>query len=229
MKKIAVFTGAGVSAESGIATFRDSVTGLWFNYKVDEVATADALRKTPKKVFDFHNIIRGKLKEVEPNDAHKALVQLEDKYDVTIVTQNVDDLHERAGSKKVFHLHGELFKARNVKTQELYEWRDDLTMTDRAPDGSKLRPHTVLFEEIPYNVQESYEAIVSADILLIIGTSFDIGYTSGLIRSFGGDEIYYVDPKPAMELGNYMPIKFIKKKAVAGVTSLAKKLLKAKS
>lgn len=229
MKKIAIFTGAGVSAESGVATFRNSKTGLWYNYKVDEVATIEALESDPEKVYAFHNMLRSKLNEVEPNDAHKALKLLEDKYEVTISTQNVDDLHERAGSTNVLHLHGELFKSRSMAHDGLlYECRGDLHVGDMSADGHALRPHTVLFGEYPYNMNETFDAFQAADILIIIGTSLNISYTTNMVRWLkAGSQIYYVDPKPSLDLNYYdLPVKYIRKKAVEGVTKLVDKLLK---
>lgn len=229
MRKIAVFTGAGVSAESGVATFRNSKDGLWYNYNVDEVATTEALVSDPKKVYEFHNMLRSKLNEVEPNEAHKALAKLEDKFEVTISTQNVDDLHERGGSTNVLHIHGELFKARSMAHDGLlYECRGDLNVGDMSEDGHALRPHTVLFGEYPYYMNETFDAFQKADILIIIGTSLNISYTTSMVRWLKeGSQIYYIDPKPSPDLSYYnLPVKYIKKKAVEGVTKLVNKLLK---
>lgn len=234
--KIVVFTGAGVSAESGVSTFRDEDNGLWYNYKVEEVATVEGWKKNRAKVLEFHNMLRSKIKDIQPNDAHKALVKLEDKYDVTIVTQNVDDLHERAGSSKVLHLHGELTKARscmyNHKTSPLDEiihiGYNDLNIGDKDPKtGSQLRPHTVFFGELPYNIQESYDAIFEADYLLIIGTSLQITYTIDMLNTSGSrTKVYYIDPKPMRYLDEYgMKITYIEKSAVEGVTALVTELL----
>lgn len=236
-KKIAVFTGAGISAESGVATFRDTGDGLWYNYKIDEVATVEAWRKDRGKVLEFHNMLRSKLKGIEPNDAHKALVKLEDIFDVTIITQNVDSLHEKAGSTNVLHLHGELTKARsclyNHKPSPLDELIDigynDLNLGDKDPKtGSQLRPHTVLFGEFPYNTQEAYDAIGDADYLLIIGTSLQITYTLQLLNTSGSKtKVYYIDPNPSKALDVYgMNIKYIEKSAVEGVTEVVNELLK---
>lgn len=228
MKNITIFTGAGVSAESGVPTFRDSKDGLWYNYKVEEVATIDAWQKYPEKVLEFHNMLRKKLKDVEPNDAHKALVKLENKFNVITITQNVDHLHERAGASNVLHLHGELFKSRSIKDPNtLYDCLDDLNMNDKAPDGSNLIPHTVLFGEYPYNVNESYKAIRNADIIIIIGTSLNISYTPQMLRSLKkGCKIFYVDPSPSNVLKySSASITYIRKNAVEGVTNLVNKLL----
>lgn len=228
MKNITIFTGAGVSAESGVPTFRDSIDGLWYNYKIEEVATIDAWEKYPEKVLEFHNMLRKKLKDVEANDAHKALVKLEKKFNVITITQNVDHLHELAGSSNVLHLHGELFKSRSVKDPNtLYECLGDLNMGDKASDGSNLRPHTVLFGEYPYNIDESYKAIRNADIIIIIGTSLNISYTPQMLRSLkSGCKIYYVDPSPSNALKySSASITYIRKNAVEGVTKLVNKLL----
>jgi NAD-dependent deacetylase len=229
MKKIVILSGAGLDAESGIPTFRDSKHGLWYNYKVDEVATIDGLNSNPEKVFEFHNMLRSKLKKCEPNDAHRALVKLEDTFDVVHITQNISDMLERAGAKNILHLHGELFKARSRKNPNtLYEWHGDLFIDDKGEDGSRLRPHTVLFGEYPYNIDEAYEAINKADILIIIGTSLEIGYIPKLIgATHEMCKIYYVDPNPSNQLKYFrIPIKYIKKKAVDGITKLVKKLIK---
>jgi NAD-dependent deacetylase len=232
MKKIAVFTGAGISAESGVVTFRDTKDGLWYNYKVEEVATIEGWEADRFKVLDFHNIVRAKLKDAAPNEAHLALKKLEEKFEVTIITQNIDDLHERAGSTNVLHLHGELLKSRSIKNPTLiYECLGDINIGDKCELGSQLRPHTVLFGEYPYNVDESYDAISTCDYLLIIGTSLQIGYTLNLLASVRMSEnakIFYIDPKPSKDLEYTIPIKYIKKKAVEGVTALVDKLMQDK-
>ena len=184
--------------------------------------------KAPEKVYEFHNILRGKLKESLPNGAHMSLVKLEEKYYVINITQNVSDLLERAGASNVLHLHGELFKSRSVKdSNTLYECLGDLNINDKAPDGSNLRPHTVLFGEYPYNVDESYKAIRNADIIIIIGTSLNISYTPQMLKSLkSGCKIYYVDPSPSNALKySSASITYIRKNAVEGVTNLVNKLL----
>jgi NAD-dependent deacetylase len=231
MKKVVVFTGAGISAESGIPTFRDSTTGLWYNFNVDEVATIEGWIADKKKVLEFHNILRGKLKEYEPNEAHKALAELEKTCKVTIITQNIDNLHERAGSTNIFHLHGELYKSRSSKNPNLfYECLGDINIGDKCELGSQLRPHTVLFGEYPYNVDESYAALMDCDYLIVIGTSFNISYTLQLMKVVRNcnPKIYYVDPKPSsgLELAVNLPITYIKKTAVNGVPPLIRKIVK---
>jgi NAD-dependent deacetylase len=245
-KKIVVFTGAGISKESGIDTFRDAQSGLWYNVNVDDVATPEGWRKDREMVLKFYNERRAQLPTVQPNDAHKALVTLEEKFDITIVTQNVDDLHERAGSTNIIHLHGELTKARGAlydnKPSPLDEVVDigykEINIGDKcAFTGSQLRPHIVWFGEMPFGVIEAYRAMQNADILLIIGTSLQIGYTLDLLNNVRheGDEryhnklaceIYYIDPSPMRYLDNYgLKINYIEKTAVEGVTELVNALI----
>jgi len=230
-EKIAIFTGAGISVESGVESFRDKGDGLWYNYDVEEVATIEGWNKNPSKVLEFHNMLRDKLKLIEPNDAHKALKLLEEKFDVTIITQNVDDLHERAGSSNILHLHGELFKSRSVLDNEtLYPCPDRLDIGDMCKLDGQLRPHTVLFGEYPYNIKEAYDAIDNCDYLLIIGTSLQISYTIPMLNVSGKDiEVYFIDPKPVHYLDQFgLAINYINKKAVKGVTDLVDKFLTGK-
>jgi len=195
-QKLIVLTGAGVSAESGLKTFRDA-DGLWEGHDVMEVASPNGWRKDRALVLDFYNQRRKQLKEVEPNSAHYDLAALESKYDITIITQNVDDLHERAGSTNVLHLHGELRKVRSTNDHRLvYDWEDDLNEGDKAEDGAQLRPHIVWFgEEVP--LIEKASAIVStADLVLIIGTSMVVYPAAGLIHyAPKGSPIYLIDPQ----------------------------------
>lgn len=215
-KRLVVFTGAGISAESGIPTFRDNADSLWENYDIDAVATHHALNTNPNLVNKFHNELRRKVKTCEPNEAHKLLVKLEDNFDVTVITQNIDDLHERAGSRKVYHLHGEILKARCLETNAIVECDYDIT------EKSKLRPHTVLFGEMPYNVDEAYEALRDCDILLIIGTSLQIGYTVHLLKQCRKDiPVFYIDPKINTVFEScYENVTYVKKKAVDGMKFL---------
>jgi len=238
-KKIAVFTGAGISKESGIMTFRDAQDGLWYNFNVDEVATPEGWVKDREKVLRFYNERRSQLPTVQPNDAHKALVALEEEYDVTIITQNVDDLHERAGSTNIIYLHGELTKARgrmyNHKESQLDQIYDigykDINLGDKCSvTGSQLRPHIVWFGEYPFGIQEAYAAIYRADILLIVGTSLQISYTLDMlnnVRRVGTPcEIYYIDPKPMHYLDNYgLKVNYIEKTAVEGVSEVVNNLI----
>lgn len=232
-KKIVVFTGAGIDRESGISTFRDSVNGLWENHNIDEVCTPSGWKKDREKVLNFYNDRRRQLPTVEPNSAHTDLVKLEEKYDVTIVTQNVSDLHERAGSSKILHLHGELTKARGTLTSQpdtiVEIGYNDINIGDKCEiTDSQLRPHIVWFEEYPFNVEESYDAITEADVLIIIGTSLMIGYTLNLLSSVGGDcKIYYIDPQPSRYLDHLnKEITYIEKPATEGVKDVVEELLK---
>lgn len=229
-KKIVVFTGAGVSRESGVLTFRDSVDGLWENHNIEDVCTPSGWKKDREKVLNFYNDRRRQLPTVEPNSAHTGLVKLEDKYDVTIVTQNVDDLHERAGSSKILHLHGELTKARgSLSSKDTIRdiGYDDINVGDKCKNGSQVRPHIVWFEEMPFNVEESYDAMIESDVLIIIGTSLMIGYTLNLLSSVSDDcKIYYIDPQPSRYLDKYgKNVTYIEKPATEGVEFILNELL----
>lgn len=197
MKKIVVLTGAGISAESGLKTFRDS-DGLWENHRVEEVATPEAWRTNPALVLEFYNQRRAQLLRVQPNEGHSELARLEQDFDVTIVTQNVDDLHERAGSSQVLHLHGELRKARSSQYEHLvYSWDQAIVLGDKCERGTQLRPHIVWFGEAVPMLERAAEIAASADIFLIIGTSLQVYPAAGLMR-FAPSEIpfFYIDPKP---------------------------------
>jgi NAD-dependent deacetylase len=181
MKKLAVLTGAGISAESGLKTFRDS-DGLWEGYDIHEVATPGAWRKNPALVLDFYNMRRRNVKDAIPNPAHLGLVELEEYFQVQIITQNIDDLHERAGSSNVLHLHGEIFKMRSeLDDSPVFPIRDDIKLGDRAPDGGQFRPHIVWFEEPVPLIAEAARLVHDADIFLIIGTSLAVYPAAGLI------------------------------------------------
>lgn len=232
-----MFTGAGISKESGIQTFRDAVDGLWENYKIDEVCTPSGWAKDRSKVLDFYNERRRQLPSVEPNDAHKALVTLEQEYEVTIVTQNVDDLHERAGSTNILHLHGELTKARTsfgmnnpilVATQAVQDiGYNDINLGDEAEEGGQLRPHIVWFEEYPFNVDEAYTAFMNADLILVIGTSLQISYTLSFFQNVPKEtHVIYIDPSPMRYLDNYnLNVEYMYKSAVEGVTEIVNRLI----
>lgn len=181
-KKLVVLTGAGISAESGLKTFRDS-DGLWEGYDINEVATATAWRKNPALVLEFYNMRRSNVKEAQPNSAHYALAALEKEFDVHIITQNIDDLHERSGSTKITHLHGEIFKMRSVEDESLvYPIYDSIKMGDVAEDGCQLRPHIVWFEEPVYMMEEAMYITRSADLFLIVGTSLAVYPAAGLVN-----------------------------------------------
>ncbi|MBA2328618.1 MAG: NAD-dependent deacylase [Flavisolibacter sp.] len=180
--KLVVLTGAGISAESGLKTFRDS-DGLWEGFDINEVATATAWKKNPALVQEFYNMRRQNVKEAKPNEAHKILAELEQDFDVQIVTQNIDDLHERAGSTKVLHLHGEIFKMRSEKNEDLiYPIHDDIQMGDKAEDGAQLRPQIVWFEEPVYMIEPAANLMRTAEIFLIVGTSLVVYPAAGLVN-----------------------------------------------
>jgi NAD-dependent deacetylase len=176
-KKVLIFTGAGVSAESGVATFRTGDDGLWFNHKIEDVATPDGWRRDKEKVLNFYNMRRAQLKDVEPNLAHKIIAELEKDFDVTVVTQNVDDLHERAGSTNVIHLHGELTKVRSTLDPSLiYDWTEDCNIGDKCGKGSQLRPHIVWFgENLDYEKTDlASDVAKECDFCIIVGTSMQV-------------------------------------------------------
>ena len=204
-KKLVVLTGAGVSAESGISTFRDS-DGLWENYKVEEVASIDGWFDDPKLVLEFYNARRAQLATVKPNSAHYAIAELEKDWQVTVVTQNVDNLHERAGSTKIIHLHGELTKVRpvncyddddNFSEEKVFDiGYDAIHIGDLAPNGAQLRPHIVWFGEAVPKIEAAIDAVEAADILLIVGTSLQVYPAAGLYAyAKAGTPIYIIDPK----------------------------------
>ncbi len=181
-KRLVVLTGAGISAESGLKTFRDS-DGLWEGFDINEVATATAWRKNPELVLEFYNQRRKNVKDVKPNTAHIALAKLENDFNVTIITQNIDDLHERGGSTNVLHLHGEIFKMRSVSDESItYRIDGDIQLGDLADNGSQLRPHIVWFEEPVPMIEMAAEIMKTADILLIVGTSLVVYPAAGLVN-----------------------------------------------
>ena len=204
-KKITVLTGAGVSAESGISTFRDS-DGLWENHNVEDVASIEGWYRNKALVLDFYNARRAQLADVRPNAAHLAIASLEEEYDVTVVTQNVDNLHERAGSTRVIHLHGELTKVRpenccnesdGFSEQTVFDIGSDAVhVGDIAPNGAQLRPHIVWFGEAVPKIEQAIDAVEAADIILIVGTSLQVYPAAGLYRYARMDApIYIIDPK----------------------------------
>jgi NAD-dependent deacetylase len=226
MKKLVVLSGAGISAESGISTFRDN-NGLWDNYRIEDVATPEAWIRNQELVLDFYNQRRKQADSVKPNVAHDALVELEKDFDVSIITQNVDNLHEIAGSSKVIHLHGELFKSRSTKNPDLvYQMTSwELKTGDLCELGSQLRPHIVWFgEEVPM-METAVEVTEEADIFLVIGTSLAVYPAAGLVHYVpAGKPIYIIDPaKPDINLKRNMT--FIQEKATTGMETLIKKFL----
>jgi NAD-dependent deacetylase len=193
---ILFLTGAGVSAESGLSTFRDS-DGLWNNYKIEDVCTPKALRETPELVHEFYNKRRKEVQTVEPNPAHYAIKELEQYHDVTVITSNVDNLHERAGSTRVIHLHGELLKARDMVTGFVYDWNDDMFVGTLSEQGNQLRPHIVFFHEDVTEFHSVYDMIKQEqfDYLVVVGTSLSVYPAASLVDAVSKDcKILLVDP-----------------------------------
>ncbi|KAF2330082.1 SIR2 family NAD-dependent protein deacylase [Flavobacterium nitrogenifigens] len=225
-KKLVVLTGAGISAESGIKTFRDS-DGLWEGHDVMEVATPEGWHKNQELVLDFYNKRRQQLKEVNPNLGHIILAQLEKDFDVQIITQNVDDLHERAGSTNVLHLHGELLKVRSTQNKNLIlDWTEDLLTGDFDANGYQLRPHIVWFgEEVPA-LEQAIDITETADYFAVIGTSLQVYPAAGLISyTPSTTPVFYIDPKPISIPNLRNKVETIAKFASEGVADLREKLL----
>ena len=224
MKKVVVLTGAGISAESGISTFRDS-DGLWEQYRVEDVATYDAYLRNPELVLNFYNERRRQLFQVKPNEGHRQLVRLEEKYDVRIITQNIDNLHEQAGSTNVLHLHGLLTQARSDRDDNLIvDIGDrDIHIGDKAPDGAQLRPHIVWFGEAVPNIEPAAELCEQADYFILIGTSMNVYPAAGLIHYVPrSTPCYLVDPK-AVPISR--PITIVQEKAGTGVKKVVDELM----
>lgn len=224
-KRLIVLTGAGISAESGIRTFRDS-DGLWDEYPVEDVATPEGFFRDPELVLNFYNRMRRDLKNHHPNFAHQALALLEESFDVSVITQNIDDLHERAGSSDVLHLHGELLKARSIDDEKLVislpEDSLDISLGDKAPDGAQLRPFIVWFGEAVPNIEFAIEKVRKADVFLIIGTSLNVYPAAGLVRYVpSGVPIYLIDPKEVRVEGG-MNVNVIQKVASEGMRDFLK-------
>lgn len=225
-KKVIVLTGAGISAESGIKTFRDS-DGLWEGHNVMDVATPEGWQKNPALVLDFYNQRRKQLHEVLPNMAHRGLVELEQDFDIHVITQNVDDLHERAGSQKVLHLHGELLKVRSTQNElHILDWRGDLQLGDCDANGAQLRPHIVWFGEAVPALQDAIVLVKQADYIAIIGTSLQVYPAAGL-TDFAPKNvpIFYIDPKAATISNLRNPLTTITMNATHGITVFKQKLL----
>lgn len=226
MKKpvLVVSTGAGISAESGIKTFRDA-DGLWENYPVMQVASADGFRRDPELIHRFYNERRRDLVKALPNAAHRALVDLEKDYDVYVITQNVDDLHERAGSSHVLHLHGELMKIRSITHPDYIESLDidhlETSPATRGKNGDPMRPHIVFFQEPVPNIEKAVELVHRADIFVVIGTSLVVYPAAGLIQCVRPHvPIYYIDPNPA-DTSGIPDVHVIKAPATVGMKTLA--------
>ena len=221
-KKLVVLSGAGVSAESGLKTFRES-DGLWEGYNIEDVATPRAWRKDPKLGLDFYNYRRKNVLDAKPNAAHYGLAELEKSFDVTIITQNIDDLHERAGSTNVLHLHGEIFKMRSEKDHQLiYEIKGDIKIGDMAEDGGQLRPYIVWFEEPVPKIEEAIPVVRSADIFVVVGTSLVVYPAAGLVNYAAGHIPKYIIDKRIPYTSEVTNITAIEKPATEGVCDLIK-------
>lgn len=226
MKKIVVLTGAGMSAESGISTFRGG-NGLWDEYPIEQVATPEGYRENPALVLEFYNKRRRQLLEVLPNKGHELLVELEDKYDVTVVTQNIDNLHERAGSSKIIHLHGELMKVCSSREpyneayiRTLAPDEIEVRLGDKAADGSQLRPFIVWFGESVPKIEDAVEALSGVDAFIIIGTSLNVYPAAGLLNYVPSSvPVYLIDPNDVSVPAN-RPVTVIRKGASEGVRYL---------
>ncbi len=223
---IVVLSGAGMSADSGLKTFRDE-DGLWEGHDVMEVASPIGFSKNPDLVLDFYNQRRRQLKEVKPNDGHIAIAQLEEHFKVTVITQNVDDLHERAGSSDVIHLHGELLRARSIANPNLtMPWKEDLVMGQTAEDGYQLRPDIVWFgEEVPL-LPMAAEITSKAGVLIVIGTSLQVYPAAGLIH-YASENItkYYIDPNPSIDKNYCANLEIINMRSAIGVPILVRDLI----
>lgn len=226
-KKIVVLTGAGVSAESGIKTFRDS-DGLWEGHNVMDVATPEGWQKNPNLVLDFYNKRRQELKTVQPNEAHYILAELENDFDIHIITQNVDNLHEKAGSTNILYLHGELTKVRSEANKNfILDWHDDLNLGDFDDNNNQLRPHIVWFGEDVPAIEKAVEIVASADIVIIIGTSLQV-YPAASLMHFAPEDapVYYIDKNPAQVENAPLNLKIIEAIASKGMKTLKKQLKK---
>ena len=225
-KKIIVLTGAGISAESGLKTFRDS-DGLWEGYDVREVATPGAWKKNPALVLEFYNQRRKNVLDAQPNAAHIGLAQLQENFDVHIITQNIDDLHERAGSQKVLHLHGEIFKMRSEFDESLvYEIKGDINLGDKAGDGAQLRPHIVWFEEPVPMIEEAIPLVNEADIFVVVGTSLVVYPAASLVNYAPRYIPKYIIDKQIPYTSSVYNVTGIEKPATQGVQELIQLLKK---
>ncbi len=225
-KKLVVLSGAGISAESGLKTFRDS-DGLWEGYNIEDVATPRAWRKDPGLVLEFYNYRRKNVLEAQPNAAHYGLAELEKDFDVTIITQNIDDLHERAGSANVLHLHGEIFKMRSERNSSLIaEIKGDIKLGDVAADGAQYRPHIVWFEEPVPKIEEAIPVVQNADIFVVAGTSLVVYPAAGLVNYTKPEIPIYIIDKKIPYISSKEKLTIIEMPATEGVKQL-KELLKA--
>jgi NAD-dependent deacetylase len=224
MQKIVVLTGAGISAESGLRTFRDT-NGLWEGYNIEDVATPRAWRKNRQLVLDFYNQRRKDVMAALPNAAHKGLADLQKNFDVHIITQNIDDLHERAGSKKVMHLHGEILKMRGEKDLEkTYQITQDIKLGDTAGDGTQFRPHIVWFEEAVPMIEAAIPIMHEADIFVLVGTSLVVYPAAGLVDYVKEKVVKYIIDKSIPPVSRYKNVIPIEKPATEGILELIRLL-----
>ncbi len=225
--KIVILTGAGMSAESGISTFRDS-DGLWENHDIMEVASPEGFAKNPELVLHFYNERRKQLFDVEPNLGHKMLVELEAKYDVVVITQNVDDLHERAGTKRIVHLHGELRKARSIGDESLiYKREGDINIGDTCKKGHQLRPHIVWFGEAVPMLEIALQLVAIADYIIVIGTSMQVYPAAGLVyQAPKKAPVFFIDPDPQVNKQDFYNLTIIAEPATIGVKKVVDFLMK---
>ncbi|HQV55276.1 MAG TPA: Sir2 family NAD-dependent protein deacetylase [Chitinophagaceae bacterium] len=224
-KKLVILSGAGISAESGLRTFRDS-DGLWEGYNVEDVATPEAWQKDPQLVLNFYNERRRNVADAKPNTAHIGLAELENDFDVTVITQNIDDLHERAGSTNVLHLHGEIFKMRSEWDDELIsEIKGDLKLGDLATDGKQLRPFIVWFGEPVVMMEKAVEVVYTADIFAVVGTSLAVYPAAGLINYVSANTPKYIIDKKIPYTSPMKNLTLIEKPATEGIVDFKKLLL----
>ena len=225
MAKVIIFSGAGISAESGISTFRDS-DGLWEGYNVEDVATPEAWKKDPQLVLTFYNERRKNVADAKPNAAHIGLVDLENDFDVTVITQNIDDLHEKAGSTNVLHLHGEIFKMRSEWDDELIsEIKGDIKLGDMATDGKQLRPFIVWFGEPVVMMERAVEVVYTADVFAVIGTSLAVYPAAGLVNYVSANTPKYIIDKKIPYTSPMKNLTLIEKPATEGIVDFKKLLL----
>ena len=223
--RLVVLTGAGISAESGLRTFRDS-DGLWEGYNIEDVATPRAFKRDPQLVLDFYNMRCRNVLDAKPNAAHIGLAELEQHYDVHIITQNIDDLHERAGSTKVMHLHGEILKMRSVLNEnKVYEITGDINLGDRAEDGGQLRPHIVWFEEPVHMIEHAIPIMQSADVFVLVGTSLVVYPAAGLVDFVRDDVPKYILERVIPPVHHYSNVLPIEMPATEGIVELVGKLI----
>jgi len=220
MKHLVILTGAGISAESGLQTFRDS-GGLWENVNLEDVATPRAWRKNPEKVLEFYNHRRRQVLQSEPNHAHRVLAELESEFQVSIITQNIDDLHERGGSSRILHLHGEILSMRSERDEtQRYPCREDIKWGDKAEDGAQLRPDIVWFEEPVPAIEEAANIALTADVFVIIGTSLQVYPAAGLIDYAPTACPKFLIDKAAVPHDGIMELTIIQKPATEGIEVL---------